>query len=148
MVSSNNKHVLVCPPAYVPDCTWDPRSHNLHPLYRLIETNIAIIVGCMPAFAQVVTVHILGSQFFKSMHTRLLGSSGRRGKSSKTRVASNEQLPEIVTFGANQGRRKYNEPWELTDTALLRTNATVMGDEEDFGQRSKPSSSYSATAHV
>ncbi|KAI0168095.1 hypothetical protein BJ166DRAFT_577606 [Pestalotiopsis sp. NC0098] len=44
----------------------------------LIETNIAIIVGCMPAFAQIVTrlvETIGGSTIFKALRSRLGGTS-------------------------------------------------------------------------
>lgn len=86
----------------------------------LVETNVAIIVGCMPAFAQLLKVHIGGSPAFKSLRSRLFGSG-----SHPSETWSKEERPKLATFGATpqNGRRAYRE---LTDTVLLNSQATVI----------------------
>ncbi|CAJ2512847.1 Uu.00g009660.m01.CDS01 [Anthostomella pinea] len=106
----------------------------------LIETNIAIIVGFMLACAHFATVTIGVSAFFKSIRSRLLGSSA---PATKTKGSSEQaKTPTLVTFGANQTprRKKY---LELPDTNLLMSqgNLTVAGDPaDDYEMHSKPSS--------
>lgn len=112
----------------------------------LIEVNIAIIVGCMPAFAQVVTVHVIGSPFFRSLRTRLLGSSVGRS-SSRSKSGSKKQLPDLVTFGARQSPRR-GDPYEMTDTVLLNTKGTVVDDAGETGSRFEPNSTHSSVEHV
>ncbi|ROW15543.1 hypothetical protein VPNG_02331 [Cytospora leucostoma] len=95
----------------------------------LIESNIAIIVGSMPAFAQVVTVHIAESAFFKSL-VKLLGS--RRGRSSsRFNSKSKEKTPDVLAIGVNQAPRRDINYYELTGSALLKTHATVMSATEE-----------------
>ncbi|KAI1345672.1 hypothetical protein F5Y01DRAFT_322979 [Xylaria sp. FL0043] len=105
-------------------------------LASLIETNIAIIVGCMPAFAHVANNKMAGSGFFRSLRSRLLGSRGKSNQSkSEGTGGSGDQgrRPTLVTFGSNQvpRRKKY---LELNDDSLLRTQGNTMlghtGEEE------------------
>jgi hypothetical protein len=103
---------------------------------------VAIIVGCMPAFTQVVTGNMGGSAFLKSLRSRLLGGSSSGGASSK--VVSNEHAPKLSTFGSNQAPRR-NNYYELTDTLLLKTQATIQGDESEMDKQSKPDSTHSGT---
>ncbi|KAI3317204.1 hypothetical protein HD806DRAFT_551018 [Xylariaceae sp. AK1471] len=101
-------------------------------LTSLIEVNIAIIVGCMPAFASFATNTIGGSTFFKSLRSRLLGSRGQSSK-SKSSGSSGDHVksPRLATFGSNQTprRKKY---YELNESALLKTQGnTMLGDPAD-----------------
>lgn len=74
----------------------------------------------MPAFAQLLKVHVGGSAFFRSLRSRLQGgsSSGQSGDRSK------EERPQLATFGTNQSSRRKNY-YELRDTALLKSQVTV-----------------------
>lgn len=111
----------------------------------LIEVNIAIIVGCMPAFAQIVSSHVIGSSFFRSLRTRLLGSSDGRG-SSRSKSGSNKQAQGLVTFGARQTPRRV-DPYEMTDTTLLNTKATAVDDDpRETGSRSEAQSTRTSEA--
>ncbi|KAI5919908.1 hypothetical protein F4810DRAFT_465254 [Camillea tinctor] len=112
----------------------------------LIETNIAIIVGCMPAFAQFTTTTISRSAFFKSLRSRLLGSRGQSGKSKSSSKGSGSQAktPTLVTFGGNQTPRRKNY-LELSDTALLKSQGDTMLDnpaEELHEMQIRPSSTH------
>ncbi|EED23498.1 conserved hypothetical protein [Talaromyces stipitatus ATCC 10500] len=101
----------------------------------IIETNIALIVGCMPSFAQFVTVYVRGSTFIKSLRSRLLSGSGR------TRNAS-APSKDVITFGSNQPPRR-NNYYELTDTMLLETQTTIRDDTSEMDHHSKSSSTQS-----
>ncbi|KAI5866711.1 hypothetical protein GGS23DRAFT_615277 [Durotheca rogersii] len=109
----------------------------------LIETNIALIVGCMPAFAHFATVTIGRSAFLRSLRSRLLGSRGRSAESGSGGGGSGGQAkpPTLVTFGANQTPRRKNY-LELSDTALLRTQGnTFPGDPAEEEHEMQPRSS-------
>ncbi|KAK0747390.1 hypothetical protein B0T21DRAFT_277230 [Apiosordaria backusii] len=103
----------------------------------LVETNIALIVGCMPACAQLAKVYIGESAFYKSLRSRLLPSS-RGGSLSK------ENVPQVhvATFGSNQTPRR-KEYYELTDTQLLETRTGTRDDASDMYQKSKSESTDS-----
>ncbi|KAI0965078.1 hypothetical protein F4678DRAFT_344530 [Xylaria arbuscula] len=105
-------------------------------LTSLIETNIAIIVGSMPAFAPVASSKVTGSSFFRSLRSRLLGT--RRTTQSKSggengSYGDDSNKPALATFGSNQTPRR-NKYYELNDTALLRSQGNTMldhvGEEE------------------
>jgi hypothetical protein len=74
----------------------------------------------MPAFAQLLKVHVGGSALFQSMRSRFLGGSN----SNPSGKASKEERPQLATFGGNQSPRRRNY-YELTDTALLKSQVTV-----------------------
>jgi hypothetical protein len=96
--------------------------------HRIIETNIALIVGCMPASAQFVSVYIRGSSFIKSLRSR-----------GRTRDAS-APSKDVITFGSNQTPRR-NTYYELTDTMLLETQATIRDDTSERDHHHAKSSS-------
>ncbi|TVY48328.1 hypothetical protein LOCC1_G001473 [Lachnellula occidentalis] len=91
----------------------------------LVETNVAIIVSCMPAFAQLLKVHVGGSSIFQSLRLRYLGGSSYNRSGDK----SNEERPQLATFGSNQLPRR-NDYYELTDTALLKSQITANDELE------------------
>ncbi|KAL9109063.1 MAG: hypothetical protein Q9227_006303 [Pyrenula ochraceoflavens] len=118
----------------------------LSSMSSMIEVNIAIIVGCMPAFAQLVTVTIGESAFFKSLRSRLLGSHGQSAKSKSDGKGSGGQAkpPALATFGANQmpRRKKY---FELSESALLKSQGdTIQGDSihEEHEMQSEPNGTH------
>lgn len=98
----------------------------------------------MPAFAQLVKVHISGSAFLKSIRTRLLGS---RSGSSSSKVVSNEHAPKLNTFGSNQAPRRNNYS-ELSDSILLKTQATVQDEVQEMVQHSRPDTNHSGTEQL
>lgn len=104
---------------------------------------MAIIVGCMPACAQLVRVQISGSAFLKSLRTRLLGS---RSGGASSKVVSNEHKPKVNTFGSNQSPRR-NDYYEISDSMLLKTQATVQDDAIEM-QQSKPDTTHSSTEQI
>ncbi|KAI0868548.1 hypothetical protein GGS24DRAFT_207496 [Hypoxylon argillaceum] len=124
-------------------------------LSSLIETNIAIIVGCMPAFAHVANNKMTGSSFFRTLRSRLLGKSGKSGHSKSDGSGSSgdkANRPALVTFGSNQTprRKKY---FELNDTTLLRSQGNTMldhtGEEEhEMNSRSGTSTHGEAEQNV
>ncbi|KAF3760404.1 hypothetical protein M406DRAFT_283563, partial [Cryphonectria parasitica EP155] len=48
----------------------------------LVESNVAIIVGCMPGFAQLLKLHAGGSNFFKSLRSRVRDMVGDSSNNS------------------------------------------------------------------
>lgn len=117
----------------------------------LIETNIAIIVVCMPSIPQLTTVTIGGSAFFRSLRSRLIRNSGRsaNSKSGSDGLGGKNKAPSLVTFGANQTPRR-NNYFELSDSALLETHGDTMlveGAEEEHEMQAKPSSIQREAEH-
>lgn len=100
----------------------------------------------MPAFAHVMTVHVIGSSFFRSLRTRLLGSSVGRN-SSRSKSGSKKQSSGLVTFGAKQSPRR-GDPYEMTDTVLLNTKVTVVDDAGEEGSRSEANSTHDYAEQV
>ncbi|RWA06305.1 hypothetical protein EKO27_g8807 [Xylaria grammica] len=118
-------------------------------LLSLIETNIAIFVGCMPAFSHFAANSTSGAAFFRSLRTRLLGSWGQSsGSKSKSEGSSGQppaSTPKLATFGSNQTpRHKKKNYLELTDTLLRTENQTTLGDAaaEEHEMHSKPASTH------
>ncbi|KAI0414247.1 hypothetical protein F5X98DRAFT_257095 [Xylaria grammica] len=118
-------------------------------LLSLIETNIAIFVGCMPAFSHFAANSTSGAAFFRSLRTRLLGSWGQSsGSKSKSEGSSGQppaSTPKLATFGSNQTpRHKKKNYFELTDTLLRTENQTTLGDAaaEEHEMHSKPASTH------
>ncbi|KAI0970123.1 hypothetical protein F4678DRAFT_462925 [Xylaria arbuscula] len=110
----------------------------------LVETNIAIIVGCMPALAQATSSTGWGSGFFKSLRSRLLGtprySSSREGTS---KGGAQDGAPSLVTFGRNQTPRR-NNYYGLTNNSLLKSQGdTMVGDAAEDHHEMQPNSSVS-----
>ena len=93
---------------------------NVLPLSSLVETNVAIIVECMPAFTQLLKVYVGRSAISHSLRLRFLcgSSSGPSGDGSK------EERPQLATFGTNHPARRRNY-YELADTALPKSQVAV-----------------------
>ncbi|RWA11964.1 hypothetical protein EKO27_g3138 [Xylaria grammica] len=113
----------------------------------LVETNIAIIVGCMPALAHVTSAGGWGSGFFKSLRSRLLGtlrfSSKSRSREGTTKDGGQDGAPSLVTFGRNQTPRR-NNYYELTNNSLLKSQGdTMVGDAAEDHHEAQPNSSTS-----
>jgi hypothetical protein len=121
-------------------------------LCSLIETNIAIIVGCMPACAHFLSPGAGASSFFKSLRSRLLGSN-RAGSSSgtgagtaktvssKSSASSRDRIKPENFENASHGRPHMRD-YEMSDTWPLRTPARV-GDGLGWHPVSKPDSAHS-----
>lgn len=122
-----------------------PLTKSHHCDLSLIETNIAIIVGCMPALPQFATVTIGGSAFFKSLRSWLLRSSRQSAKSKSGGngdMGDQGKMPSLVTFGAKQMPRR-NNYFELTDTVPSQSNTMLKAPAEDQHEmHSKPSSTH------
>ncbi|RYP68176.1 hypothetical protein DL771_006826 [Monosporascus sp. 5C6A] len=121
----------------------------------LTETNVAIIVGCMPAFASFATVTIGSSDFFKSLRSRLLGHGGQstRSKTSSSGRTCGQAKPAGVTYGERQSPRR-NDYYKLSDTTLIMSQAPngASGDthKEEHEMQSKPSNQtlYNFIDHI
>ncbi|RYP34521.1 hypothetical protein DL767_004233 [Monosporascus sp. MG133] len=111
----------------------------------LIETNVAIIVGCMPAFASLATSTIGSSTFFKSLRSRLLGYGGKstRSKTISSGRTGGEAKPTGVAYGERQTPRR-DSYYKLSEPTLITSQAPngTRGDthEEEHEMQSKPSS--------
>lgn len=94
-------------------------------MFRLVETNVAIIVSCLPSFAHLL--HAGGLAFFRSLRSRLLGVVGGSGgySSNPSGDERKEERPKVATFGSGQQHRRRNY-YELTDTFLLRSHDTAV----------------------
>ncbi|EEA23198.1 hypothetical protein TMatcc_002055 [Talaromyces marneffei ATCC 18224] len=106
----------------------------------IVETNIALIVGCMPAFAHFVSVYIRGSTFIKTLRSRLMSGTGR------TRNVS-APSKDVITFGSNQPPRR-NNYFELTDTMLLETRSPMVDGRLEMDHHAKSSSTQSGVENA
>ncbi|KAK6197108.1 hypothetical protein LQW54_010903 [Pestalotiopsis sp. IQ-011] len=98
----------------------------------LIETNIAIIVGCMPSLPQFATHTIGGSSFFQSIRSRLLGSSGHASKGNgKSEEGMSGPDKPMVTFGGTDQTPRRKNYYELTDSTLLKTQGDTTLDRTE-----------------
>ncbi|KHO11111.1 hypothetical protein MAA_11189 [Metarhizium robertsii ARSEF 23] len=98
----------------------------------LTETDIAIIVGCMPACAQFLSPGASASTFFRSLRSRLLGS--RRagtgtGKTTSSKLSlsyeQQQQQQKRGQFGGGSDESKQILDYEMTDTQSLKATARV-----------------------
>ncbi|KAI5921810.1 hypothetical protein F4810DRAFT_325326 [Camillea tinctor] len=85
----------------------------------VVENNVAIIVGSMPAFANFIRIYVSETKAFKSLQSMLRGS---RNDSSKD-IQKAPQGPELATFGSPRPRGP--SYYELTDSAIMRTQLTT-----------------------
>ncbi|KAI1850163.1 hypothetical protein JX266_004542 [Neoarthrinium moseri] len=92
----------------------------------LIETNVAIIVGCMPTLAQTLRSHLGFPNLLRSLRSRLLGVTGHTDSRPSDGV-SNEEIPKLATIGSARPARR-GEYYELTDTATLQTQVTAQNN--------------------
>ncbi|KAI2626819.1 hypothetical protein GGS21DRAFT_261798 [Xylaria nigripes] len=96
-------------------------------IFALIETHVAIIVSCMPAFAQMLKLYIGNSATFKSLRTRLFRSSSSGNDSDK--ALENGDRTQLVTFGGSGRAKGWRRYLDLSDTAILKTLTTnTTGD--------------------
>lgn len=103
---------------------------------RLIENNVTIIVGPMPAFAGFLRLHVAGSATFKSLRSRILrvtGSSGHTGSSRGITDQSNRR-PKVEdrTFAALPQARFYHELKKVAVPGLVRTKVSVSRAEDEY----------------
>ncbi|KAI2610571.1 hypothetical protein GGR54DRAFT_373308 [Hypoxylon sp. NC1633] len=99
-------------------------------LCALIETNIAIIVSCMPSLAQLLRIHVGESSLIRSLRSRLFGSRGTVGDVSGPSEDQNKnEILGTASFGSGQPRRR--DYYQLTDVSLFSTQITSSGNREE-----------------
>ncbi|KAG6354850.1 hypothetical protein INS49_003931 [Diaporthe citri] len=92
-----------------------------------VESNIAIIVGSMPAFANFMRIHVAESRVFMSLWSKLGGSDPSAPASSNN---GNQRRPLHGTIGSPLPRKKVKPTYlELTDTNILKSGYTIEGGE-------------------
>lgn len=88
----------------------------------MTENNTAIVVGCMPAFAR----------FAKHVSTEITSRWSRsKLAASKASSSATWEPPVPIPYTIGSSGRKPGKPrqyYELTDTALLRTQVSTHGD--------------------
>lgn len=87
-------------------------------LERIIENNVAIIVGSLPAFAGFMRKYVAQSSVYKSLRSMLFSSS----LDSKD---DRQQKDSIKTFGGSGKQRKKLSYYELSDRTTLKSQITV-----------------------
>ncbi|KAJ8122587.1 hypothetical protein ONZ43_g1255 [Nemania bipapillata] len=102
------------------DSTWE--SARLA-IAVVVENTVAIVVGCMPAFAKFFKLYLADLPPIRSLRTKIWGSSAY--SSSK----SAEPLPN-GTFGSPiKPKKALNHYYELTESGFAQTQVTVRQDE-------------------
>ncbi|KAI1747595.1 hypothetical protein F4782DRAFT_418361 [Xylaria castorea] len=98
-----------------------------------VESNVAIIVGSMPAFASFMRLHVFESNRFQTLRSKFGGHSGERGQSGNVPAP-----PLHGTIGSPVYRKKVRPPYyELNDTILL--NSTYAGTVDGGKDLATPS---------
>lgn len=120
--NSSNRRLFLFPARFFLITDWFPL------LSRMVEVNVAIIVSCLPAFAQLLKLHVGDSAFFRSLMSAIRGRTGH-SESKKSSHGSGER-PKLATIGSEPPQRRRNY-YELTDTALLTSQATAADNEPD-----------------
>jgi len=96
----------------------------------MVENNVAIIVGSMPAVASFMRVYVSESTIYKTVRSKIRRTNGdHSGKGSKPSF----RRPDLATFGSPnvQGPGSY----ELTDPTV--TKAHVVHDEHYHLRRNR-----------
>lgn len=95
----------------------------------LVENNVAIIVGSMPAFASFLRIYVSGSSFFKTLRSKLTPGSSK-GESA---LDSNDLPlpPKLGTFGSSHPKKA---PYhELSEPGYLESQITATGNTANGG---------------
>lgn len=100
------------------------RGTHLTWAFSVSENNTAIIVGCMPAFARFVKLVSteISSRWSRS---KLMDNNNNEGSYGKWEQPG--PLPQFNPTIGSSGR-KPRQYYELSDTALLKTQVSVSGD--------------------
>lgn len=92
----------------------------------LIESNVAIIVGCMPAFSHFWKQYVGGSALLKSLRSRLRGKGSISSNTSEQtdKISS----PELAPWAAAKppGRQRYH--YDLPDANISESQVTSSED--------------------
>ncbi|KAH8892600.1 hypothetical protein GQ53DRAFT_822805 [Thozetella sp. PMI_491] len=99
------------------DSTWSEASVSIT---TIVENNVAIIVGSMPAFANFFKVQVVQSNSFQSFRSRF----SKKGLGTSD-FHSDPHTP-IRTFGSSG--QKQHHYYELDENALLRSQCTSNGE--------------------
>ncbi|TAQ84950.1 hypothetical protein B7494_g6728 [Chlorociboria aeruginascens] len=97
-----------------PDSTWDQARLAL---CVVTENNVAIAVGCMPACAKFMKHYVVDSSTFRSLRSRLRGSTDR-DELYPSGASKGEQVMPKGTFGSGPARTTTNSQKE----GILRYN--------------------------
>ncbi|KAM4066412.1 hypothetical protein HRG_000516 [Hirsutella rhossiliensis] len=101
----------------IDDTTWNQACTSIA---VLIENNVAIVVGAMPAFASFLRIHVSDLVLFRSLRSKLR-PNGNSGFSPSNSKASSPKK-ELATIGSPPRQRLY---YELSETALVKSQTTV-----------------------
>lgn len=91
-------------------------------IWIILEDNIALIVGCMPACAAFLKLYASGFTFFRSLRTKIFRKTSGHGSGGATKESL--QNPLAACFhskkGQRGGRRGYTDYYEVHDVVLMR----------------------------
>ncbi|TGJ78260.1 hypothetical protein E0Z10_g10498 [Xylaria hypoxylon] len=95
-------------------------------IWILVEHAVALVVGCMPAFAAFIKTKIIPSRLVSSFRTQLLGHT----KQGISKSSFNRPTSSMQAKGA-QGRQKNAFYYELDDSLLNTTVVVGVDDDPD-----------------
>ncbi|KAI1177089.1 hypothetical protein F4777DRAFT_543702 [Nemania sp. FL0916] len=101
------------------DSTWT--AANAH-IPIIVENNVAITVGSLPAFSHFLRIYVADSVLYKRLRSKI---STTRIRSGSSKSGSSSPKPAIWTFGQGKRPREFHE---LTDSAILNTDVTATRD--------------------
>ncbi|KAK7708154.1 hypothetical protein SLS64_006976 [Diaporthe eres] len=106
----------------------------------LVENNVAIIVGSMPAVATFVRIYVSESTIIKTLRSKIrLTHDTELSKDPRSSL----RKPNLATFGSPNVQRPGN--YELTDPTI--TAAQVIPDEQYLLSRNHTAESHHPNAH-
>jgi hypothetical protein len=102
----------------------------------MLENNIALVVGCMPAFAAFIRLHHSGSTFFKSLRSKVFGDWST-GKNSTPKVSSH--TAEVLRGHGFKSDDQSNRPvhtyyYELNEAAPIMQVGVYAREHESNSQ--------------
>lgn len=89
----------------------------------IVENNVAIIVGSMPAFASFFKVYVVHSSRFQALLS--LFSKDSKDSQDSSDLHSDPQVP-LRTFGSSGP--KVHPYYEIPESALLKSQCTTNGE--------------------
>lgn len=96
----------------------------------MLENSIALVVGCMPAFAAFIRIHNPSSTFFKSLRSKVFRdrNNGKNGTPKATTIAA--QLSPAQGFKSDDQviRPVHMYHYELNDNAPI-THVDIAASE-------------------
>lgn len=120
--------------------------HNyptLIPRYSIVENNVAIIVGSLPAFANFLRIYVHDTALVRSLRSKLSSRSGDSKGSTRRSSGGGEKLKRW-TVGSSQPRARRDRFQDLDESAIILKSNDSISEDAPTSPRHSPSNSLSS----